>query len=242
MMSNDPGTDGYPMGPVSRWPAADIAAAWQRELPGVRTEAIEINTPVWRIAKVLADDRRRTLARLGVDPSTLDLLSVIRRSGPPYELTTREITRRTLITAGAVSQRVARAEQAGLVGRSPSSVSRRAGLGQADQRRPWPHRRHGAPAARARGRPGQLAHGRRANRPDRPARQTRACPHHLTAHGITRRHAQGLTPPPPGRTAPGPTLPNGFTDTDFIDKVQGWMVKSRPRRGSRWPRWRLVAA
>ena len=63
---------------------------------------------------------------LEFDPSTLDLLSVIRRSGPPYELTTREITRRTLITPGAVSQRVARAEQAGLVERSPSSVSRRA--------------------------------------------------------------------------------------------------------------------
>ena len=55
-----------------------------------------------------------------------NLLSVIRRSGPPYELTTREITRRTLITPGAVSQRVARAEQAALVERSPSSVSRRA--------------------------------------------------------------------------------------------------------------------
>ena len=47
-------------------------------------------------------------------------------SGPPYELTTREIARRTLITAGAVSQRVARAERAGLVARAPSSVSRRA--------------------------------------------------------------------------------------------------------------------
>ena len=51
---------------------------------------------------------------------------MIRRSGPPYELTTREITRRTLITAGAVSQRVARAEQSGLVERAPSPVSRRA--------------------------------------------------------------------------------------------------------------------
>ena len=126
MVSNDLDAGGYLMGPVSRWPAADIAASWQRELPGVRTEAIEIITPVWRIAKVLADDRRRTVTRLGVDPSTLDLLSVIRRSGPPYELTTREITRRTLITPGAVSQRVARAEQAALVERSPSSVSRRA--------------------------------------------------------------------------------------------------------------------
>jgi DNA-binding MarR family transcriptional regulator len=125
-VSNDPGTDEYPLGPSTRWPAADIAAAWRRELPGLRTDSIEVITPLWRIAKVLADDRRRTLAALGVDPSTLDLLSVIRRSGPPYELTTREITRRTLITAGAVSQRIARAEQAGLVERAPSPVSRRA--------------------------------------------------------------------------------------------------------------------
>ncbi len=125
-MGNNLDDEDYPIGSPSAWPAADIAASWQRELPGVRTESIEIITPVWRIAKVLADDRRRTLAELGVDPSTLDLLSVIRRSGPPYELTTREITHRTLITPGAVSHRVARAEQAGLVERSPSSASRRA--------------------------------------------------------------------------------------------------------------------
>jgi len=43
-----------------------------------------------------------------------------------YELTTREIARRTLITPGAVSQRVARAELAGLVERASSSASRRA--------------------------------------------------------------------------------------------------------------------
>jgi DNA-binding MarR family transcriptional regulator len=125
-VSNGLGAEDYPMGSISTWPAADIAAAWQRELPGVRTDSIEVITPVWRIAKVLADERRRTLHGLGVDPSTLDLLSVIRRAGPPYELTTRDITRRTLVTAGAISQRVARAEQTGLVERSPSSASRRA--------------------------------------------------------------------------------------------------------------------
>ena len=125
-MSNNPGADEYPLDPPTSYPPADIAAAWHRELPGLRTDSIEVITPLWRIAKILADDRRRTLATLGVDPSTLDLLSVIRRSGPPYQLTTREITRRTLITAGAVSQRITRAEQAGLVERSPSSASRRA--------------------------------------------------------------------------------------------------------------------
>jgi len=134
-MSNDPtvgehpSADEYPLDGVPRWPAADIAASWRRELPGIRPEAleaIEIITPMWRIAKLLADERRRTLARLGVAPATLDLLSSIRRAGPPYELTTREITRRTLVTAGAVSQRVALAERAGLVTRAPSSASRRA--------------------------------------------------------------------------------------------------------------------
>ncbi|HVV12199.1 MarR family winged helix-turn-helix transcriptional regulator [Amycolatopsis sp.] len=118
--------DEYPVHSVSTWPAADIAGSWDRELPGVRTESIGIITPIWRIAKVLADDRRRTLAGLGLDPSTLDLLSVIRRAGPPYELTTREITERTLVTAGAVSQRVARAEASGWVERAPSAASRRA--------------------------------------------------------------------------------------------------------------------
>lgn len=116
----------YPLGQAGRWPADDIAASWRRELPGVRAEAIEIITPLWRIAKILADDRRRTLADLGIDGAILDLLSVIRRAGPPYELTTRGIARRTLITPGAVSQRVARAEEAGLIERSPSSASRRA--------------------------------------------------------------------------------------------------------------------
>lgn len=125
-MSSEQGDAGHPLEPVVAWPAADIAAAWQRELPGVRTSSIEVITPLWRISAVLAGERRRTLGHLRIDPSTLDLLSVIRRAGPPYELTTREITRRTLVTAGAVSQRVARAEQAGLVRRSPSTTSRRA--------------------------------------------------------------------------------------------------------------------
>jgi DNA-binding MarR family transcriptional regulator len=92
----------------------------------VPTGSIEVITPLWRVAKALADDRRRTLAALGVDASTFDLVSVLRRAGPPYRLTTRELTRRTLVTAGAISQRVARAERAGLVERAASTASRRA--------------------------------------------------------------------------------------------------------------------
>ncbi|WP_280401232.1 MarR family transcriptional regulator [Nocardia carnea] len=44
----------------------------------------------------------------------------MRRSGPPYRLTTRQIAARSLVTAGAISQRLARAEAAGLITRSPA--------------------------------------------------------------------------------------------------------------------------
>ncbi len=108
-------TDNYPFDGVSAFPAADIAAAWAREMPGAPVSSIEIVTPIWRLAKLFADDRRRVLRACGVDPATLDLLSVIRRAGRPYRLTTREITARALVTAGAISQRIARAEHAGLV-------------------------------------------------------------------------------------------------------------------------------
>lgn len=100
--------------------AEDIAAAWERERPGTPVSSIGIVTPIWQLAKLFGDDRRRVLARAGVDTATLDLLSVLRRSGGPYTLSTRELAQHSLVTAGAISQRVARAEREGLVVRRPA--------------------------------------------------------------------------------------------------------------------------
>ncbi|MGW7690443.1 MarR family winged helix-turn-helix transcriptional regulator [Streptomyces asiaticus] len=121
----EPGAHGSSEEPGAVHSAADIATAWQRERPGARTESIEIVTPIWWLGKLFADDRDRALRAAGIDAATLDLLSVIRRSGPPYALSTREIARRTLVTAGAISQRVARAERDGLVVRRPGTTGRR---------------------------------------------------------------------------------------------------------------------
>ncbi|MET8685623.1 MarR family transcriptional regulator [Streptomyces sp. NPDC004732] len=104
---------------TAAYTARDIATAWERERPGTPATSIGIVTPIWQLAKLFGDDRRRVLARAGVDTATLDLLSVLRRSGKPYTLTTRELGRLSMVTAGAVSQRVARAEREGLVTRRP---------------------------------------------------------------------------------------------------------------------------
>lgn len=106
-------------------PVDATALSWLRERPGTPVEGIGIVTRVWRLAKLFGDDRRRVLAAAGADPATLDLLSVLRRSGPSYQLTTAEITERTRVTKGAISQRVARAERQGLVKRArPAKGSR----------------------------------------------------------------------------------------------------------------------
>ncbi|WP_329568656.1 MarR family winged helix-turn-helix transcriptional regulator [Kitasatospora sp. NBC_01266] len=106
--------------------AAAIARAWQREQPDLPVGSIPVLTRIRQAAKLLTDDRRRTLTRVAMDDATLDLLSTLRRAGAPYRLTTRELAARSLITAGAVTQRVDRAERAGQVRRLPAEPGSRA--------------------------------------------------------------------------------------------------------------------
>jgi len=109
---------------VTNWdpfdPVDATALAWLRERPGTPVAGIGIVTRIWRLAKLFGEDRRRLLAAEGADAATLDLLSVLRRSGPPYALTTRQLAARSRVTAGAVSQRLTRAEAEGLVRREPA--------------------------------------------------------------------------------------------------------------------------
>ncbi|MGH7911029.1 MAG: MarR family winged helix-turn-helix transcriptional regulator [Candidatus Dormibacteraceae bacterium] len=95
----------------------ETARAWLRERPGTPVQAIGIVTRIWRLAKLLGEERRHVLEAAGADAPTLDLLSVLRRSGPPYRLSTRELAERTRVTKGAISQRLTRAERQGLVAR-----------------------------------------------------------------------------------------------------------------------------
>jgi DNA-binding MarR family transcriptional regulator len=114
--------NGMPMGAEGADEVDAIQLAWERERPGTPAGSIGVITRIWRIAKLLTDERRRTLARLGIDAATLDLLSTLRRAGRPYRLTAGQLAERTLVSPGAISQRVIRAEREGLVtrGRSPA--------------------------------------------------------------------------------------------------------------------------
>ncbi|NDL57788.1 MarR family winged helix-turn-helix transcriptional regulator [Phytoactinopolyspora mesophila] len=103
----------------------DIQDAWQRERPDIPAGSIGVITRIWRVGKLLEEDRRRTMRRLGIDVATRDLLSTLRRSGPPYALPPRELAQRCAVSPGAISQRVSRAEADELVRRHKDTTDGR---------------------------------------------------------------------------------------------------------------------
>ena len=54
-----------------------------------------------------------------------DVLATLRRSGEPYELTAGDLMRQTMVTTGAVTNRIDRLEQRGLVERVTSPDRRK---------------------------------------------------------------------------------------------------------------------
>lgn len=94
-----------------------IAGAWARERPDLPVDSIGIVTRIWHASKLLGDDRNRLLRRHGADPATLDLLSTLRRGGEPYRMSSGDLAKASLITKGAITQRVDRAVAQGLVRR-----------------------------------------------------------------------------------------------------------------------------
>lgn len=103
----------------------DIVAAWTAVRPDLDVTAIGPTTRVRRLARHLDVIRERSLARHGLNSAALDLLSTLRRAGPPHRLSVREVRRRVLVTAGAISMRIDRAEASGWVRREPDAEDRR---------------------------------------------------------------------------------------------------------------------
>ena len=102
-----------------------IEQAWRRERPDVDSGSIAIISRIWRLSRYLERSRAETLAILGTDPVTLDALATLRRAGTPYRLTAGEMQQRSLVSAGAITQRLDKLERADLVRRQRDANDRR---------------------------------------------------------------------------------------------------------------------
>ncbi len=103
----------------------DLIAAWRRQRPDLDVEPLQILSRVSRLARHLDIARRGAFAAHGLESWEFDVLSALRRAGPPFQLTPGALLRATLVTSGTMTNRIDRLTGSGLVYREPDPSDRR---------------------------------------------------------------------------------------------------------------------
>jgi DNA-binding MarR family transcriptional regulator len=102
-----------------------LVAAWERERPDLDVRPMHVLSRVTRLARHLDLARRQAFAAHRLETWEFDVLSALRRAGPPYELSPGRLVRETMVTSGTMTNRVDRLVANGLVERSADPGDRR---------------------------------------------------------------------------------------------------------------------
>ncbi|MGH3488524.1 MAG: MarR family winged helix-turn-helix transcriptional regulator [Actinopolymorphaceae bacterium] len=102
-----------------------LVAAWRRELPDLDVSPFEVLSRITRLARHLDRARRLVFAAHDLEPWEFDVLTALRRTGQPYELSPGRLLTQTLVTSGTMTNRVDRLATKGLVERRPDPADRR---------------------------------------------------------------------------------------------------------------------
>ncbi len=102
-----------------------IVAAWARERPDLDASPLLVLSRISRLARHLDLARGAAFAERGLELWEFDVLSALRRSGAPYQLSPGQLVTQTLVTSGTMTNRVDRLAARGFVSRSPDPDDRR---------------------------------------------------------------------------------------------------------------------
>ena len=102
-----------------------LVAAWRRERPDLDVTPMEVLSRVSRLARHLDRARSNAFASHHLEASEFDVLSALRRSGKPYQLSPGQLLHETMVTSGTMTNRVDRLTAKGLVDRRPDPDDRR---------------------------------------------------------------------------------------------------------------------
>src|SRR5260370_7759091 len=81
----------------------DLVAAWQAQRPDLDVEPLQVLSRVSRLARHLDRARRDAFASHGLEPWAFDVLSPLRRQGPPYHLPPRPFLHIPLAPPGPIT-------------------------------------------------------------------------------------------------------------------------------------------
>lgn len=105
-----------------------ILAQWRQERPDLELRPMGLVGRIQRAAAALRPRLDATHEASGLVGESFDVLASLRRSGSPYQLSPTELYREMMLTSGAMTNRIDRLEEAGLVARRPDPNDRRGTL------------------------------------------------------------------------------------------------------------------
>ena len=113
------------MGQADRDEVDDLVAQWREERPDLDVSPLQVLSRLSRLARHLDRARRAAFAAQNLEPWEFDVLSALRRQGPPYQLSPGSLLHATLVTSGTMTNRIDRLAKNGLVSRQRDQQDKR---------------------------------------------------------------------------------------------------------------------
>ena len=102
-----------------------ITSEWNAVRPDLDVSPIEVIGRISRLSRLIDRKLAANFARHGIEDWMYDVLATLRRIGEPHELTAGELVKQTMVTTGALTNRIDRLQERHLVERMPSPTDRR---------------------------------------------------------------------------------------------------------------------
>ncbi len=106
-------------------PVDFILAQWAREKPDLDTSPMGIIGRISRISRHLDHYLQKNYSQFGLNGGDFDVLATLRRFGQPYQLTPTQLFNSLMLSSGAMTNRLDRLEEDGLIERRPNPEDRR---------------------------------------------------------------------------------------------------------------------
>mgnify|MGYP001822604231 CR=1 FL=1 len=103
----------------------DILNQWSEERPELDTAPLSVVIRVMTLHRSFLREATRALEPLGLELWEYDVLSALRRQGEPYALPATGLAKATDLSSGAMTNRIDRLEERGLVSRRADEEDRR---------------------------------------------------------------------------------------------------------------------
>jgi DNA-binding MarR family transcriptional regulator len=103
----------------------DLQENWSEQRPDLDPEPMGVVLRIQALAKILGDQTAARLQEYDLQWWQYDVLSTLRRQGEPFNLAATELADSAMLTSGAMTNRIDRLEEEGLVKRRKDHDDRR---------------------------------------------------------------------------------------------------------------------